>query len=121
MEKKKNRFFQTAYISGDVSQSEPFDIVIGSGRKGQTYLYWKDDKIFQLPVSYYTPTDSWVNSPGLLLTSFISTGKYLLNAWNAMALMRRWKIILITYRPLTGIRLFMVLIVNDVMALVQNM
>ena len=70
MEKKKDRFFQTAYVSGEVSQSEAFDIVIGSGRKGQTYLYWVDDKLFQLPISYYTPTDSWVNSPGFA-TNFI--------------------------------------------------
>jgi hypothetical protein len=48
MEKKKDRFFQTAYVSGEVSQSEAFDIVIGSGRKGQTYLFWRDDKLFQL-------------------------------------------------------------------------
>jgi hypothetical protein len=39
--------------------------VIGSGRKGQTYLYWGDnDQLFQLPVSYWTALGSWVNSPG---------------------------------------------------------
>jgi hypothetical protein len=40
------------------------DIVIGSGRKGQTYLYWKADRLFQLPVSYWVDLQSWVNSPG---------------------------------------------------------
>src|SRR6476620_3179087 len=70
LEKKKNSYFQTAYINGVEYQSEPFDIVIGSGRKGQTYLYWDDNKLFQLPVSYYTPLNSWCNSPGYS-TNFI--------------------------------------------------
>lgn len=47
-----------------ISRKEPFDLVIGSGRKGQTYLYWKGDELFELPVSYWTATDSWMNSPG---------------------------------------------------------
>ena len=48
-----------------ISISERFDFVIGSGRKGQTYLYWgKNDQLFQLPVSYWTEVASWVNSPG---------------------------------------------------------
>jgi hypothetical protein len=68
LEKKNNSFFQTAYINGVSLQSEPFDVVIGSGRKGQTYLYWKDDQLLQLPVSYYTPTHSWCNSPGYPLS-----------------------------------------------------
>jgi hypothetical protein len=34
--------------------TERFDYVIGSGGKGQTYLYWKGDLLFQLPVSYWT-------------------------------------------------------------------
>jgi hypothetical protein len=64
LEKKHNRFWQTAYVNGDEYQSKPFDIVIGSGRKGQTYLYWDSGRLFQLPVSYYTPLDNWCNSPG---------------------------------------------------------
>jgi hypothetical protein len=45
------------------------DIVIGSGRKGQTYLYWNDEMLFQLPVSYFTPLDCWCNSPGYTIDS----------------------------------------------------
>jgi len=59
--------FQTA-ITGippdTTSRSERFDIVIGSGRKGQTYLYWKGDQLFQLPLSFWTELGQWVNSPG---------------------------------------------------------
>lgn len=64
LEKRKDSFFQTAYINGTEYQSAPFDIVIGSGRKGQTYLYWNENMLYQLPVSYYTPLNNWCNSPG---------------------------------------------------------
>jgi hypothetical protein len=70
LEKKGNGLFQTAYINGVETESQPFDIVIGSGRKGQTYLYWNENKLFQLPVSYYTPLNTWCNSPGYS-TNFI--------------------------------------------------
>jgi hypothetical protein len=43
----------------------PLDIVIGSGNHGQTYLYWQGDELFQLPISYFSESGGWVNSPGL--------------------------------------------------------
>jgi len=46
------------------TRSEPMSLVIGSGRKGQSYLYWKGDELFELPISYWTELDQWVNSPG---------------------------------------------------------
>jgi Cytochrome c554 and c-prime len=64
LEKKDSGFFQTVYINGEVSHSESMDMVVGSGKKGQTYLYWKENLLYQLPVSYYVPTKSWCNSPG---------------------------------------------------------
>src|SRR5690242_6299528 len=68
MDAKENVFFQTAVLGTPpdaITISQRFDFVIGSGRKGQTYLYWgKDDQLFQLPVSYWTALNSWVNSPG---------------------------------------------------------
>jgi predicted CXXCH cytochrome family protein len=39
-------------------------LVIGSGKFGQTYLYWLGDQLFQLPVSYLSSAGRWVNSPG---------------------------------------------------------
>ena len=44
-------------------EAERFDIAVGSGRKAQTYLYWKGDGVFQLPVSYFLTEHSWANSP----------------------------------------------------------
>lgn len=59
-------FFQTA-VEGKpphtTARTERFALVVGSGGKGQTYLFWKGDQLFQLPVSYWTNL-GWVNSPG---------------------------------------------------------
>jgi hypothetical protein len=44
--------------------TERFDIVVGSGRHGQTYLYWQDDLLYEMPVSYWTWNHEWVLSPG---------------------------------------------------------
>ena len=66
MDKKDAAFFETAiegvapYIE---SHTEKFGLVVVSGGKGQTYLYWKGDLLFQLPVSYWKKV-GWVNSPG---------------------------------------------------------
>jgi len=68
MDARSDGFFQTGILGTPpdaISVSQRFDLVIGSGRKGQTYLYWgKGDQLFQLPVSYWTEVASWVNSPG---------------------------------------------------------
>ena len=44
--------------------AQKIGVVIGSGVKGQSYLTWEDERLFQLQASYYPPTDSWINSPG---------------------------------------------------------
>lgn len=67
MEATEQGFFQIAVSGQDpnlTTRTEPFGLVIGSGRKGQTYLYWKGSELFQLPVSYWTELNQWVNSPG---------------------------------------------------------
>ena len=66
MEARADGFLQTAVVLSAVDsteRSERFDIVVGSGRKGQSYLYWDEDRLFQLPVSYWVGL-GWVNSPG---------------------------------------------------------
>jgi hypothetical protein len=64
MEKTQDGFFQRGYVDGAEINRKPMDITIGSGRQGQTYLYWDENMLHQLPVSYYTASDSWSNSPG---------------------------------------------------------
>ena len=44
----------------------PMHIVTGSSKLAQTYLYWHDDQLFQCNVTYLTPVDSWINSPGFV-------------------------------------------------------
>ncbi len=67
MTQTEQGYFQTAVATisptKKTSRTERIDVVTGSGRKGQTYLFWKGDQLFQLPVTYWTETDSWVNSP----------------------------------------------------------
>jgi hypothetical protein len=67
MDARNGAFFETS-IEGaaghEKNHTERIDIVIGSDRKGQTYLYWRGDELFELPVSYWTSLDRWVNSPG---------------------------------------------------------
>lgn len=46
-----------------VVQTERFEVIVGSGVKGQTYLYLRDGALFQLPISHYTPLDAWTFSP----------------------------------------------------------
>lgn len=41
-----------------------FGIVLGSGRHGQSYLWWQQDRLYQMHVSYLSETRTWVNSPG---------------------------------------------------------
>jgi hypothetical protein len=67
MEENQRGQFQTAVMGippDTTSRTERFDFVIGSGGKGQTYLYWKGEELFQLPVTYWTELGQWVNSPG---------------------------------------------------------
>jgi nitrate/TMAO reductase-like tetraheme cytochrome c subunit len=70
LEKKVDGLYQTGYAAGQELQSEKMDITIGSGRKGQTYLYWKENSLYQLPVSYFKPANSWCNSPGFPTSMF---------------------------------------------------
>ncbi len=66
MERKSDSFYQHIAYKNRLKKTPPssFDIVIGSGVMGQTYLTWQGDELFQLQSSYHSPADTWVNSPG---------------------------------------------------------
>jgi len=64
MVKERDQYLQSGRVNGMETVAAPFDMVIGSGRKGQTYFTWLDNQLFQLPVSYYAPARVWCNSPG---------------------------------------------------------
>ena len=67
MEARDGGYYQTA-VTGwgkDIqSRSERMDIITGSGVRGATYLYWQGDRLYELPVSYWTEGHRWINSPG---------------------------------------------------------
>lgn len=63
MEMHRDGFYQTAYQNNRKIESERFDFVFG-GVKGESYVYWKGDEPFQLPLSYFNQPDSWSTSPG---------------------------------------------------------
>ncbi len=49
-----------------LTRTEQLEVVTGSGVRGQTYLYWQGDRLFELPASYWTDGHRWVNSPGYI-------------------------------------------------------
>jgi hypothetical protein len=67
MERRRDSLYQTGHESAGViprTRTERVDLVIGSGRKGQSYLYWRDGLLYQLPVSWLVEPAAWMNSPG---------------------------------------------------------
>ena len=63
MEKKDSDLYQVSYVNGKKDRAQRFDIVFGRA-KAETYLYWKGNELFQLPISYFNGLNGWSNSPG---------------------------------------------------------
>lgn len=74
IEENDSGLFQSGFSNGsrDVSGGRGgsrdvtgrFDIALGSGEKAQTYGFWKENKLHQLPLTWYTSMKTWANSPG---------------------------------------------------------
>ena len=66
MEAARGGFFQTGTYSADTTSSfsKPFHVVVGSGERAQTYLFWEGERLFQLPGMYFTPEATWTLGPG---------------------------------------------------------
>lgn len=63
MEKRADGLYQVWFSNGKKVQEQRFDITFG-GVKAETYLYWKNNALYQLPLSYFSSVHSWTNSPG---------------------------------------------------------
>lgn len=64
---RQDGLFQRVVVRKDdttYEHSARFDIVTGSGKQGQTSLYWHGDLLLQLPISYFSESAGWINSPG---------------------------------------------------------
>jgi hypothetical protein len=69
MDARTNGFYETVVFwqpPNQKTRSERIDFVTGSGERGQAYLYWRGNQLLQLPVSYWTELNEWVNSPGFI-------------------------------------------------------
>ena len=64
MQKRDSGFYQVAYFKGEEKKAMRFDMVIGSGVMGQSFLTWRNNQLYQLPITYFTAADQWSNSPG---------------------------------------------------------
>ena len=73
MQRHDNHFYQIAKRSEihdldnttTVTQhKERIDLVTGSGVRGQSYLYWKHDELYELPISQPSHSTGPTNSPG---------------------------------------------------------
>ena len=67
MDADSTGFYESAVLGkapDTTTRTERIAYVVGSGRKGQTFVYWVGDGLFQLPVSYWTSLHTWINSPG---------------------------------------------------------
>jgi len=67
MERRDSGLYQVLYINGREKEAHRFDITFGI-RNAQTWLYWQDDKPYELPVSYYSSIHDWATSPGFSAT-----------------------------------------------------
>jgi hypothetical protein len=69
MDARANGFYETVVFwqpPNQKTRSERIDFVTGSGERGQAYLYWRGNQLLQLPVSYWTELNEWVNSLGFI-------------------------------------------------------
>lgn len=64
MEKRDSGYYQHIFYQGEDKMSLRFDIVIGSGVMGQSYLNWRNGRLFQMPITFFTAANQWSTSPG---------------------------------------------------------
>lgn len=71
MQERSDGFFEIAHEALTTGphpqlqiQSGRMDVVTGSGMRGQSYLSWRGDKLYELPISYWSSTRQWITSPG---------------------------------------------------------
>lgn len=63
MEKRNGELYQVSYTNNKETVAHKMDITFGVN-KAQTYMYWQDKQLFELPVSYFNTVHGWANSPG---------------------------------------------------------
>jgi len=64
LSEKDAAIYQTWYKGNNLVHEAKTDIAFGAAVKAQTYGYWKDSQLYQLPLTYLTNEKIWTNSPG---------------------------------------------------------
>jgi len=64
IETHKDGIYQTAWFKGKEIRSQRMDIAFGANKKAQTYGYWKGNRVYELPLSYFNTINDWGVSPG---------------------------------------------------------
>ena len=64
MERSDTGLFQVEYLRGVEKKRRRMDIAVGSGTMGQSFLNWRQDHLFQLPITFFSAANAWSNSPG---------------------------------------------------------
>ncbi len=64
VEKRDSGVFQVAYVDGKETLAGRFELAFGSGEKAFSFGYWQNDRLYQLPLSYFRGIQGWANSPG---------------------------------------------------------
>ncbi len=65
MSREGERLYQAVTWNDDPIFRAAFDVVLGSGRNiAQSYGYWTNHALLELPVTYHAPSGQWINSPG---------------------------------------------------------
>ena len=65
MIRKGDEFCQRVHFF-DWTFEVPMDIITGSSKMAQTYLYWHEDGLYQSNVTHITDGNQWINSPGYI-------------------------------------------------------
>jgi hypothetical protein len=65
MIRKGDEFRQCVHFF-DWSFEVPMEIIMGSSKMAQTYLYWHKDGLYQHNVTHITDGNQWINSPGYI-------------------------------------------------------
>lgn len=64
IEARNQKLVQAYFSNSKEIKAEPMHIAFGSGEKAWTFGYWKDDQLYQLPLTYLSAMKIWTNSPG---------------------------------------------------------
>ena len=65
MIRRDDQFLQRVHFH-DWAFEVPMEIIIGSSKMAQTYLYWHGDGLYQHNVTHISDGNQWINSPGYI-------------------------------------------------------